>query len=138
MPCSRQICFVSRMFCIETGWPPCELLVTVIMHSGMFAAPVLAMYSRSAAVFMFPLKSASTSGSIPSAVGRSSASAPENSILARVVSKWALLGMCLPWPPTIENRIRSAARPWWVGMMCLKPVSSRILSWKRKKLRAPA
>ena len=131
MPCSRQISFVSRMFCIETGWPPCELFVTVIMHSGMFFAPVSRMNSRRAAVLMLPLKSAMQSGSMPSAVGRSTATAPENSTFARVVSKWELLGTYLPGPPTMENRIFSAARPWWVGMMFLKPVSSRTLSSKR-------
>ena len=47
------------------------------------------------------------------------ASAPVNSTLARVVSKWALLGTTLPGPPMTENRIFSAARPWWVGMTCL-------------------
>ena len=40
---------------------------------------------------------------------------PECSMLARVVSKWLLLGMTLPGPPTSSNRIRSLARPWWVG-----------------------
>ena len=33
------------MFCIETGWPPWELFVTVIMHSGMFSAPISRMNS---------------------------------------------------------------------------------------------
>ena len=49
---------------------------------------------------------------------RSTASAPVYSTLARVVSKWVLLGTTLPGPPTTENRIFSAARPWWVGMTC--------------------
>ena len=31
-------------------------------------------------------------------MGRSTASAPENSTFARVVSKWELLGTYLPWP----------------------------------------
>ncbi len=121
MPCSRQICLVSRMFSIETGWPPPR-----VVRDGDHAqrdvrrARLRAMNSPRAAVSRLPLKSAMPSGSVPSAMGRSTASAPENSMLARVVSKWELLGMCLPWPPTMENRIRSAARPWWVGMMCLQ------------------
>jgi hypothetical protein len=36
--------------------------------------------------------------------------------LARVVSKWVLLGTVLPAPPTAVKRIFSAARPWWVGI----------------------
>ena len=36
---------VWRMLSIETGWPPPELFVTVIMHSGMFSAPTLPMKS---------------------------------------------------------------------------------------------
>ena len=47
---------------------------------------------------------------------RSTASAPVSSTLARVVSKWVLLGIVFPGPPMTEKRIFSAARPWWVGM----------------------
>ena len=55
---------------------------------------------------------------------RSAAAAPVYSMLARVVSKWVLLGTTLPGPPSRVNRIRSAARPWWVGMTCGKGNSS--------------
>ena len=55
---------------------------------------------------------------------RSTASAPVNSTLARVVSKCVLLGTTLPGPPMTLNRIFSAARPWWVGMTCLNGKSS--------------
>ena len=123
------------MFSIETGWPPCELFVTVIMHRGMFSAPTRSMNSSRAAVSMLPLKSAMQSGSMPFGRGQIDGRGAENSTFARVVSKWELLGTYLPGPPTMEKRIRSAARPWWVGMMCFKPVSSRTLSSKRKKLR---
>ena len=34
--------------------------------------------------------------------------------------------------------MRSAARPWWVGMTCLKPVRSRTTSRKRTNERLPA
>ena len=51
-------------------------------------------------------------------MGRSTACAPVNSMLARVVSKWVLFGMTWPAPPVTVNRIFSAARPWWVGKMC--------------------
>ena len=43
-----------------------------------------------------------------------------------------------PATPRQENRIRSAARPWWVGMMCLKAVSSRTRRSKVNQDRAPA
>jgi hypothetical protein len=40
--------------------------------------------------------------------------APVASMFPRVVSKWVFDGISLPGPPTIENRMASAARPWWV------------------------
>ena len=67
---------------------------------------------------MLPLNGWRLTGSRPSAMTRSTASAPVYSTFARVVSKWVLLGMALPGPPMTENRIFSAARPWWVGMTC--------------------
>ena len=45
-------------------------------------------------------------------------------MLARVVSKWVLLGITFPGPPSRVNRIHSAARPWWVGMTWGKGNSS--------------
>ena len=56
---------------------------------------------------------------------RSTASAPVNSTFARVVSKWVLFGMARPGPAIVENRIFSAARPWWVGMTCRNGKSAR-------------
>jgi hypothetical protein len=47
----------------------------------------------------------------PSAIGRSSASAPVCSTFARVVSKCVLFGTTFPGPPRTEKRMRSAARP---------------------------
>ena len=55
-------------------------------------------------------------GSRPSGMTQSTASAPVNSTLARVVSKWVFDGITLPGPPMTLNRIFSAARPWCVGM----------------------
>ncbi len=60
----------------------------------------------------------------PSSMTRSTASAPECSTLARVVSKCVFEGIALPGEPTTEKRIFSAARPWWVGITCLKGKSS--------------
>jgi uncharacterized membrane protein YhaH (DUF805 family) len=42
---------------------------------------------------------------------------PWYSMLARVVSKCVLLGTMLPSSTVTVKRIRSAARPWWVGMI---------------------
>ena len=57
-----------------------------------------------------------SAGSRPSAMTRSTASAPVASTLARVVSKCVLFGTTFPGPPRTLNRIFSAARPWWVGI----------------------
>ena len=70
-------------------------------------------------------------GTVPSRMTRSLASTPSTSMLARVVSKWLLLGTIWPGFRIEWNRIRSAARPWWVGMMCLKPVRSDTTCSKR-------
>jgi len=48
--------------------------------------------------------------------------------LALVVSKCVLFGTTLPGPPMAENRIFSAARPWWVGMTWRNGKSSRTAS----------
>jgi len=39
-------------------------------------------------------------------------------MFARVVSKCVLLGIARPGPPITSKRIRSAARPWCVGITC--------------------
>ena len=87
---------------------------------------------------MLPLNGWYAEGSCPSAMTRSTASAPVNSMLARVVSKWVLLGTTLPLPPMAWNRMRSAARPWWVGMTCSNGNSSRTASRKMKNEGEPA
>ena len=48
MPWRSQTSRVWRIFSIDTGWPPPELLVTVSMHSGMFSAPRSSMKRSSA------------------------------------------------------------------------------------------
>ena len=65
---------------------------------------------------MLPLNGWIAAGSRPSAMTRSTASAPVASTFARVVSKWVLLGTTTPGPPRTLNRIFSAARPWCVGI----------------------
>ena len=103
----------------ETGWPPPLLLVTVTNTAGTASAPRSVRNASSAATSMLPLNGWTADGTRPSAMTRSTASAPVDSTLARVVSKWVLFGIDLPGPPMAENRIFSAARPWWVGMTCL-------------------
>ena len=60
---------------------------------------------------MFPLNENSDCVSFDSVQGISMASAPENSMLARVVSKCVLLIKNFPFPPKYPYKIRSAARP---------------------------
>ena len=91
------------------------------------------MKASSASRSMLPLKGWMVAGWRPSAMTRSTASAPVNSTLARVVSKWVLLGTTLPGPPMTLKRIFSAARPWWVGMTCRKGKSSWTASRKRNQ-----
>ena len=69
---------------------------------------------------------------------RSTASAPVASTFARVVSKWVLFGITLPGPPMTENRIFSAARPWWVGMTWRNGHSSVTASRKANQDGDPA
>ncbi len=66
---------------------------------------------------MFPLKGWRAAGTFPSAMTRSRASDSSTSTFARVVSKWLLFGTICPGFRIVWKRIRSAARPWWVGMM---------------------
>ena len=70
-------------------------------------------------------------GRAPSAITRSTASAPVYSTLARVVSKWVLFGIALPGPPMAVKRIFSAARPWCVGITWVNGNRSCTLSRNR-------
>ena len=93
-----------------TGWPPPELFVMVSITSGTASASA-ASSRASAPVSMLPLNGRRSAGWSPSALGRSTARAPVNSMFARVVSKWVLFGMTRPGPAAAVNRIFSAARP---------------------------
>src|SRR4029450_2393319 len=57
---------------------------------------------------------------------------------ARGVAKGRVLGTPGPGPPTTENRIFSAARPWWVGMTCRNGNSAWTLSRKANQDGDPA
>ena len=94
-----------------TGWPPPELFVTVTMTSGIRSRPTSWIVASSAVTSMFPLNGCRAAGIRPSGITRSRASALQNSMLARVVSKCVLLGTTCPALTTTEKRIRSAARP---------------------------
>ncbi len=87
---------------------------------------------------MLPLNGWTAEGTRPSAMTRSRASASSTSTFARVVSKWLLFGTTSPAFSTVWNRMRSAARPWCVGMTWRKPVRSCTTSRKRKNERLPA
>jgi hypothetical protein len=103
----------QRTFAKLTGCPPPLLLVTVIITSGTRSGPTSRRSDSSSAGSMFPLNGCRDRGCLPSSITRSTAFAPECSTLARVVSKWLLLGTTLPGPPTSSKSIRSLARPWW-------------------------
>jgi hypothetical protein len=118
MPYRSQMARTPRMFSRLTGWPPPVLFVTVTKTTGTFSGPRLAMKASRASRSMLPLNGCSTSGWVPSGMTKSAASAPVNSTLARVVSKWVLLGIAVPGPAMTLKRIFSAALPWWVGMTC--------------------
>ena len=102
----------------------------VTMTTGTFSGPRSRISWSKAAISTFPLNGCKLAGSSPSAMTRSTASARVNSMLARVVSKWVLLGTTRPSPPITEKRIFSAARPWWVGMTWRKGNSSLTASRK--------
>ena len=110
----------------------------VIITSGTRAGPVRAIHSSRRPVSMLPLNGCSADGRPASGKGRSAATAPLCSMLARVVSKCVLPGTSIPGLHICANRICSAARPWWVGITCVKPKISRTAAAKRSKLRLPA
>ena len=85
-----------------------------------------------------PLEGVLVAGSRPSAITRSTASAPVNSTFARVVSKCVLFGTTLPGPPIALNRIFSAARPWCVGITWGNGKSSWTASRNRNQEGEPA
>jgi AraC-like DNA-binding protein len=127
----------ARMFSRLTGCPPPELFVTVSITRGTVSACSTRRRSR-APTSMFPLKGRRRAGCSPSALGRSTAVAPVNSMLARVVSKCVLFGTTTPGPPSTLKRIFSAPRPWWVGRTCLNGKSSCTASLKRVNDGEPA
>ena len=136
-PRRRQTSRAARRFSRLTGWPPAALLVMVHRTRGT-RAPSAASSASSPARSMLPLNGCRLVGSAASGIERSTARAPVRSMLARVVSKWALLGTTLPAPPATSKSTRSLARPWWVGSGSSKPVTSRTASRSRSKLSAPA
>ena len=98
MLCLRHTALTARAFSIETGWPPPELLVTVSITSGTRSRPTRAMSCfQGFDVHVALERMVLTPGCLASAMGRSTASAPTNSTLARVVSKWVLLGTTSPF-----------------------------------------
>ena len=58
---------------------------------------------------MLPLNGCRLRGWRPSGIARSTASAPVDSMLARVVSKWVLLGTTRPGPPVSEEDLLGGA-----------------------------
>src|SRR5208283_4230687 len=127
-----------RMFSIEMGCPPTELLVAVRM-TRRTRWELISRRCLRASRSIFPLKGASNWVSAVSAQGRSTASAPECSMFARVVSKWVLPMTRSPFDSLRAcMRRNSADRPWCVGMTFSMPVSSCTTFSNLWKLGEPA
>ena len=129
LPCASQTARTACRLASDTGWPPPLLLVIVTITTGT-SSPRAREQRSSASTSMLPLNGWSAAGRGPPRSRRSTASAPVYSTLARVVSKWVLFGTILPGRTRTLKRIRSAARPWWVGMTCSNGNSSRTASRK--------
>ena len=137
MPCSWRIAATCRTFSRLAGCPPPVLFVIVIIPSGILPRCSRQQASRRSRS-MLPLKGCSDSGSRPSRMTRSSAVPSSNSMFARVVSKWQFDGIAEPCFTVSAKRMRSAARPWCVGMMNRYPVRSRTACSNLKNEREPA
>ena len=83
---SRAFMLFPVLLAIATGWPPPPLLVIVTITNGTLPA-CSSRHLSSASRSMFPLNGCIAARSRDSSHGKSSALAPEASILARVVSK---------------------------------------------------
>ena len=88
------------------GLPAARVVRDRDEHDGNIVARAASNRS-SASTSMLPLNGCSFEGSRPSGITRSTASAPVNSTLARVVSKWVLFGTTRPGRPRTLNRIFS-------------------------------
>ena len=94
----RQTALTCRAFSIETGCPPPELLVTVSITSGMRSRPTRSIRALQRGHIHVALeRMLQAQAGLPSGITRSTASAPVNSTLARVVSKCVLLGTTSPF-----------------------------------------
>ena len=111
--------------------------MTVMTTHGTTSARA-ANSASSAATSMLPLNGWSAAGTRPSGITKSSASAPDASTFARVVSKCVFAGITLPGPPSTVKRMCSAARPWCVGTTWRNGKSSRTAARKRSKDGEPA
>ena len=87
---------------------------------------------------MLPLNGCRAAGSRPPAITQIDGLGPgELDVGARGVEV-GVVGNHVPGLHSSANRIRSAARPWWVGMTCRKPKMSCTAASKRYEARLPA
>src|SRR6516165_7285772 len=107
-------------------------------HERDFLGSSRSISSWRRSVSMFPLKGKKWAGSLASGVGRSTAVAPTNPQFARVVSKCVLFGTMSPFLQVTLKRMRSAARPWCVGITWRNSKIACTASRKRAKLGEPA
>ena len=80
----------------DTGWPPPELLVTVIMAQRDVGLPFSRMQPLQPADVDVALEGMPSCGSSALGDDQVDGLGPGDSMLARVVSKWVLLGTILP------------------------------------------
>jgi len=121
-----QICFTSRTFAIETGCPPPELLVTVSITSGIFFAPSRSITSASRACPYFLKRMTNAALSL-----REWEDPSPGHRRIRNWRGWCQSACCSTMSPFLHitlKRMRSAARPWCVGITWRKP---KIAGWNR-------
>ena len=110
---------VSRIFCIDTAWPPAELFVTVITIIPTFSLPHSSMVSSSFLTSILPLNGAYTEGFLASSQTQSTGFPPDRVTWALVVSKNIFDIAICPFFITVGKNTFSAARPWCTGWIKL-------------------
>ena len=124
---------------METGWPPPELLVTVSITSGMRLAAYSVDQGFERGDIHVALKRSGARGLAAFGGEQIDGFAPVNSTLARVVSKWVLLGMTVAFPAhhAKQNALGGAALVGGDHMLVAEDVLNRIAE-SGSKLRLPA
>ena len=116
----RHTCFTALILAMDTGWPPPELFVIVNITSGIFSAPP-ARSVRPARHVHVSFEWMQVAGLLGFRDRNVHGGGAHKFTLARVVSKCVLFGTMSPFLHITLNRMRSAARPWCVGITWRNP-----------------